>query len=525
MKRNVFKTPSSHKTSMDIGVLYPFQFMDVMRGQTTMLSNSALFRFQPLLAPSMVKLNAHIVSFFVPYRILWDGWNEFISGQKQSTLPTMQMSVTGGFNNIDMDFSKTLFEWVGLPTKFRVTTTSKLDVNIPFLWFMAYYKIWSDHFRDPDLQDEITIEDMFANYKKGLRVFDNDSLNNLNNRISELFQLKRVNWGRDRFTTALLETQSDPDIKLPVGANGPMQYTTMRAGDGLFSPYVRSEDAKGIVGVSTRNDGTFPSNNGGSISSADPLKYVGGLAGVDLSDFKLATAIYNFKLNQNKYGTRIEDYFRKYGIRDMDARLKNSELIGGWAETMEITDIIATDGGDLGKQGGHAKGFAQRKKLKHYAPEDGVIISMCYLRPSADYVGGVPRFFLKRDMLDFYQKEFENIGYQPIYSLEVGNSGTNAVIPEDEDQMQIFGYETRYSEYRREQSMVTGELAPGKPLAHWANPRYWATTPYLNSNFIECNPSNQIWASPNTDKAIVWFDRKVIKKCFLTKKSDPKIHL
>lgn len=522
MKRNVFKTPSSHKTSMDIGILYPFQFMDVMRGQTTMLSNSALFRFQPLLAPSMVKLNAHIVSFFVPYRILWDGWNEFISGQKQSTLPTMQMAVTGGFNNIDMDFSKTLFEWVGLPTKFRVTTTSKLDVNIPFLWFMAYYKIWSDHFRDPDLQDEITIEDMFANYKKGLRVYDNDTLNNLNNRINELFQLKRVNWGRDRFTTALLETQSDPDIKLPVGANGPFVLSE-QTGD-KRKTQIQLGDAMGD-GQNIRPRPLVSSAAAKDISAWHSMQYASGLEGVQLSDLKLASAIYNFKLNQNKYGTRIEDYFRKYGIRDMDARLKNSELIGGWAETMEITDIIATDGGDLGKQGGHAKGFAQRKKLKHYAPEDGVIISMCYLRPSADYVGGVPRFFLKRDMLDFYQKEFENIGYQPIYSLEVGNSGTNAVIPEDEDQMQIFGYETRYSEYRREQSMVTGELAPGKPLAHWANPRYWATTPYLNSNFIECNPSNQIWASPNTDKAIVWFDRKVIKKCFLTKKSDPKIHL
>lgn len=523
MKRNVFKTPSSHKTSMDIGILYPFQFMDVMRGQTTMLSNSALFRFQPLLAPSMVKLNAHIVSFFVPYRILWDGWNEFISGQKQSTLPTMQMSVTGGFENIDMDFSKTLFEWVGLPTRFRVTTTSKLDVNIPFLWFMAYYKIWSDHFRDPDLQDEITIESMFENYKKGIQVYSDETLNNLNNRINELFHLKRVNWGRDRFTTALLETQSDPDIKLPVGANGPMQFSAPGQPGTKVNIYTKG-DGQGTLASTHKATKPF-TGQGPAIWTDNPMIYSGGLEGVQLSDLKLASAIYNFKLNQNKYGTRIEDYFKKYGIRDMDARLKNSELIGGWAETMEITDIIATDGGDLGKQGGHAKGFAQRKKLKHYAPEDGVIISMCYLRPSADYVGGVPRFFLKRDMLDFYQKEFENIGYQPIYSLEVGNSGTNAVIPEDEDQMQIFGYETRYSEYRREQSMVTGELAPGKPLAHWANPRYWATTPYLNSNFIECNPSNQIWASPNTDKAIVWFDRKVIKKCFLTKKSDPKIHL
>lgn len=66
MKRNVFRTPSSHKTTMDLGILYPFQFIDVMRGQTTMLSNSAMLRFQPLLAPTMTKIDMHIVSFFCP---------------------------------------------------------------------------------------------------------------------------------------------------------------------------------------------------------------------------------------------------------------------------------------------------------------------------------------------------------------------------------------------------------------------------------------------------------------------------
>lgn len=518
MKRNVFRTPSSHKTTMDLGILYPFQFLDVMRGQTTMLSNSAMLRFQPLLAPTMTKIDMHIVSFFVPYRILWDQFNDFITGQKQLILPTMPFRVTGGFSNVDINLRGTLYEWVGLPPEYKVTTTSKLDMHIPFFWFMAYYKIWNDHFRDPDLQDEIVMEDLFKLYSDGISVYNNDTLNNLNKKVQELFALKRVNWGRDRFTTALLETQSDPDIKLPVGANGPF----------LLGEQTGDKRKTELQFGNSENNNNRPLMSkvaGGDISAWHSMQYAGGLAGVDLSDFKLATSLYNFKLNQNKFGTRVEDYFRKYGIRNMDQRLQLSEVIGGWADTIEISDIIATDGGDLGKQGGHAKGFAQRKRLKHYAPEDGVIISMAYLRPQADYVGGVPRFFLKRDMLDFYQKEFENIGYQPIYTLEVGSSKTNLQIPQDEDNMQIFGYEPRYNEYRREQSMVTGELAPNQPLSHWANPRYWDTPPFLNGNFVECNPSNQIWASPNTDKAIVWFDRKVIKKCFLTKKSDPKIHL
>lgn len=524
MKRNIFKTNSTHKTTMDIGVLYPFQFLDVMRGQTTILSNSAMFRFQPLLAPAMTQMNAHIVSFYVPYRLVLENWNEFISGQEATPLPLTKIKFFGNAPfELNDPFKGTLLEYVGVPPlQVRGNRDTPFELYFPYLWFAAYYKIWSDHFRDPDLQEELTEPKLTLRYLTGLEISlpSNDL-----SRIQKLYGLKRVNWGKDRFTKALLETQSDPDILLPVGSNGPLQFVTTRPGDGKVSPYIKS-DGQGTMAITHRNSpAPWPSDNGSPVASDLPLLYAGGLSGVDMTDFKLASAIYNFKIAQNKYGTRIEDYFRKYGIRDMDTRLKQSELIGGFAETMQISDIISTGDQDLGKQAGHVKGFARRRKLKHYAPEDGVIISMCYIRPKAEYVGGIPRFLLKRDMLDFYQKEFEHVGYQPIYKVEIGNKWLNASLPRDEDELQIFGYENRYAEYRSEPSVITGELMPGRPLSHWANPRYWAVQPSYNSNFLECNPSNQIWASPNTDKAIVWFDRKVTKKCFLTKNEDQRIKL
>lgn len=205
----------------------------------------------------------------------------------------------------------------------------------------------------------------------------------------------------------------------------------------------------------------------------------------------------------------------------MDARLQRSEVIGGYAETMQISDIIATSSDDLGKQGGHAVGYAQKKTFKHYAPEHGLIMAMVYLRPQADYNGGIPRFFMKRDMLDFYQMEF-NSGYQPIYSQELGVDNGYTQLPVNENDMKIFGFEEKYEEYRYENNITSGELRTGEPLAHWANPRVWTEEPVLNSKFLECNPSNQIWSSPNTDKAIVQFKRNVTKKNFVPHRS--KVH-
>lgn len=518
MKRHTHKTNSSHTTTMDIGKLYPIQFLEVMQGQTTYLNTSALARFQPLLAPTMMELNMHIVHFYVPYRLLWDGWNDFISGQKKVELPQTKINIKStGFDILTFDLSGSQLELAGFPSKYKqvVGQNDPVDLNFPYLWFKAYHKIWDEHFRDEQIQTPIDFDALDQKFTEGA-VYNGGTLDAFKNRLKELFGLRRVNWGRDRFVKALLETEADPTISLPISSDGDLKFTTQGS---IGATYLQRYS----VNPQSQNGNIFPTEKSFPVNTN--LKYASGLTGIDMTDFKLATALYNFQMNQNKFGRDIEAYFRKYGIRNMDARLQRSETIGGFAETMQISDVIATDAGNLGKQGGHALGYAKRRAFKHYAPEWGVIITMAYLRPRAQYVGGIPRHFLKRDMLDFYQKEFESIGYQPIYKSEIGISRGNPKLPADEDLLDIFGYEPRYEEYRSEQSMVTGEVAPERTLSHWTNPRNFTDAPNLNSKFLECEPPTQCWSSPNTDKAIVSFNRRVLKKCFLSKRYDPIIKL
>lgn len=515
MKKYVHKTDSDHKTSIDIGLLYPLQAIDVLAGQTTYLRNQALFRFQPLIAPSMVRLNAHVVSFYVPYRLLWDKWNDFITGQRKMTLPLTRIALEAGFDVMQLHFKKTLLDYLGFPVKFNPVTgvSDKVDLNFPFLWFLAYHKIWNDHFRgDDEIQPPIDMVDFADEFLSGA-IYDgyHQDFDKFNKNLAKFYGLRRVNWGKDRFTRALLHAQV-PDVSVPIKANGVMQFKFEGNNKGILC---LKEGANSDGDIPTAG---FMKNGGDRLNASASAYYDSGLTDISLDEFRKATDLYNFMQNRAVFGSDVEAYFRKYGLGNMDKRLQNSEVIGGFAQTMKISDVIATDGADLGKQGGHAIGYASKKTFKHYAPEHGVIMTMVYLRPKADYAGGIPRFFFKRDMLDFFQAEF-NSGYQPIYDGEIGINPSFTKLPVSEDDFSIFGYEERYSEYRDEQSLVTGELRPGEPLSHWANPRYWDTPPHLNSNFLECNPSNQIWASPNTDKAIVQFVRNVTKKCFVTKHS------
>lgn len=508
VKRFLHRTPSSHHTSMDIGLLYPIDFIDVPLGQTTFLKYSALFRFQPMLAPAFEKIDAHIVSFFVPYRLLWDKYLDFISGQEKLTLPLTKIHITG--NALGSSYQKTLLDYFGFPIDF---SAGDRNLNFPYFPFLAYHKIWEEHFRNVDIQPELDLEALRELFERGITASNSD-VSQIPD-FNKLYGLRRVNWGKDRFTKALLETQADPSIQLPVGSDGPFQ---LRDSDGRRAGIKAQARTSGGESWSY-----YPSQI--SISGTEELRYNSGLSGIDFSDFKLAASLWNFLMNQNKYGRDVEGYFKKYGMRNMDMRLQRSEVIGGFSQTMQISDIIATDGGDLGKQGGHAVGYASKTGFKHFAQEPGCILTLCYLRPKANYTGGIPRFFHKRDMLDFPQKEFMNIGYQPIYKSEIGLSKGNPKLPVSEDEMPIFGYELRYNEYRSTPNLVTGELRPGKVLSHWSNPRDFTSPPNLNSQFLECYPSDQIWASPNTDKAIVSINRKVSKKNFLPHTSDPKIHL
>lgn len=517
MKRYFHKLDSTHDTTMEIGQLYPIQCQDVLAGQHTYLNTSAIVRFQPMVSPAFEKMNMHIVHFFVPYRLLWEDWFDFISGQKQLELPLchIDLSTITGFTQWSYDFSGTLLDYFGIC---NMSGNFDLSTYFPFFPFLAYHKIWSDHFRNEQIQDEVDMEDLFNAYLGGFSNKGSVNADTLNALEKKLFALRRVNWGRDRFTSALLETEADPQISLPVGADGVMRFKgsgSGSTGDALFKTADFNGPFNGDALIRAEDSSV-------RVEGSNGLIYSSGLAGVDLSDFKLASAIWNFQINQNKYGRDIEAYFKKYGLKNMDLRLKKSEVIGGFAESIRVSDIIATSSDDLGKQGGHALGMMKPKRFKHYAPEHGMILTMAYIRPKAIYYGGADRFFHKRDMLDFYQAEFSNIGYQPVYKTEIGSvSSGNQGIQQSEDDMPIFGYEQRYNEYRSCSSVVTGNLAPNRNMSSWANPRNFTTAPNLNSDFLECNPSNQIWAYPNEPKAIVHFERKVSTRNFVPNSANP----
>ena len=86
MRRNKFSLSHYKQMSMNMGGLYPCGLLYRVTWQhfhqTTRIqqATSMLIRMQPMLAPVMHPVHVHIHHWFVPHRLIWDDFEDFITG-------------------------------------------------------------------------------------------------------------------------------------------------------------------------------------------------------------------------------------------------------------------------------------------------------------------------------------------------------------------------------------------------------------------------------------------------------------
>ena len=98
-KKNKFDLSREVKMTGNIGNLYPAFIQDVIPGDSFRVNTQQMIRFSPLLAPMMHTVNFKLDYFFVPYRLVWDEWKDFITGGEDGNdLPSYpRISCDSGF--------------------------------------------------------------------------------------------------------------------------------------------------------------------------------------------------------------------------------------------------------------------------------------------------------------------------------------------------------------------------------------------------------------------------------------------
>lgn len=140
----------------------------------------------------------------------------------------------------------------------------------------------------------------------------------------------------------------------------------------------------------------------------------------------------------------------------------------------------------LGTPAGNAVSAGGKYIFDRSFEEYGWIIGLMSIMPKPDYIQGIPKMFLRRDIYDYYWPQFAKIGEQPIENQELYFSPTST------NNDGTFGYTPRYAEYRFRNNRVCGDFKD--TLKFWTLARDFDAPQALNHSFVECNPSDRIFA-------------------------------
>ena len=472
--RSSFNRTFGVKTTFDEGYLVPILADEMLPGDTFSLKMHAFARLSTLLFPIMDNLYLETFFFFVPNRLVWDHWENFC---QVSTGPGDVTSYTIPQQNgpTSIGYAEgSLADYFGIPT-----LVTNLKPNA--LHFRAYNLIYNEWFRSQDLQSPVTVDvddgpDSYSDYvllRRGKRY--------------------------DYFTSCLPWPQKGPDVLLPLGSSAPVVPTgnaipTFSVGS---TPTVAQLYATASGSQNCIWNVPITGTSGLGAAWDDP-KLVADLTDATASTvnaIRQAFQTQKFYEKQARGGTRYTEVIKShFDVISPDMRLQRPEYIGGGSTPVIINPVAQTaptsGSNALAQLGAYGICAPEAHGFTYSATEHGVVIGLVSVRADLNYQSGLDRMWTRQVFTDYYWPVFSHLGEQAVLNQEIYAQGNDTDV-------EVFGYQERYAEYRYKPSLVTGLFrsnATGS-LDSWHLAQDFGSLPVLNDEFIvEDAPMSRIKA-------------------------------
>lgn len=540
-KFSVFNLGYETIGTMRMAMAYPIVHKEILPGDHLSLSIDHIMRLAPLQSPVFDDVEVHFRAFFTPNRILDPRWKEFITGgvglygssdneiePLSFKLPALAFALPRGVRSTDSKYgleNGALADWlnfhvggiadvadlenpdgtfiaIGDPYLIndsdsfasaswlidRSGNTDDLDfvldpTSYNVLPFLGYHKIFDDWYRNERVQEEhlpkffeLLGNSRVIDYQGG----DGSAWNSWSKKVAPIFNLFRVNYGKDRFTTALPEPNQGGNINImndniDVLSSYNFSPSNVYAGSGTIYDNNGIEIGKQVTAIGGNN--LFVNLAQSAQATIQHLK----------TQFKLYSFFMKDTYNGNRYVEFMDSHF---DVRVPDATLDRAIYLGQQKIRISFGEVFQTSNGNgsseegvLGDYAGRGASYSDggflvnEKFLEH-----GQLYVIASIVPRAKYYQGIDRKFIKTDRFSFFFPEFQDIGDDQLFTKELFYRGDGAG-----SDVEAFGYNARWCDLKESLDEVHGDFRGNMDHYHFA--RVFLDSPRLGSDFSEA-PSN-----------------------------------
>lgn len=496
LKRTRFKHHDTRDLTFAPGWLVPIYSRDVIPSDVWNAKQIDVQVKQVLesLKPTFGDVYLSMYYFFVPYRLLWKKWPEIFGkgtpsewdNPVETVLPTlkyysgtisapnMKSSTGNGYNALvntcvsDAHYivsnKYNLADYLG----FALTKTDNggfvyHDVN--WLWFAAYEKIWTDFFRNENVQEPDPDVEKCYNYSGS-------------GSLDVRFGLHYANKLKDVYTTVLPSPQKGAPVTVSLGDAAPVLF---EATGGVLSAN-NDTHIHPQVDISP-NSTQFPGSSAvigeqsGSVTSYGKMfADLSNAVGATVNEVRFDFAMQRMKERDARGGTRYNEILLStFEAYNGDVTLARPELLGGDTVQLNMTTVPST-GANPGKLGGMSNTNASTRPFVKTFGEFGVLMGVACVRPRNMYAQGMPKAASKYRRYHWYDPALQNVGDQPLDKKEIyALSATDSV----------FGFQEAWYEYRSDENIVCADMRGGTTdMDAWSYVQKFTGEPYLNSEFM-----------------------------------------